>query len=106
MTESLGAYPGGDLIEKGLRNLNEGQITEEALLVMIAAARLEGLGIKLPPFPEIPTPYEHQLFHALNRRIPERAHYEYNTLIARIVSFANAYGIANRNKTDTLTSHP
>lgn len=36
-------------------------------------------------------PFEHQLFTMLGKRLGRGAHAEYNALIQRIVSFANAY---------------
>jgi len=87
----LSIYPGGDLVAKGLRDLNDHIRSEEALLVSVAAPRLRGLGIPVPDDPEIPTPYEHALFSAIESRLPRGAHMEYNALIQRVVSFAESY---------------
>ena len=66
----LTIYPGGDLIAKGLQDLENHVRSEEALLVSVAAPRLRGLGIPVPDDPGVPTPYEHALFSAIERRPP------------------------------------
>jgi hypothetical protein len=79
------------LVAKGLADLNAGLRSEEALLVLIARPRLVGLGFDVPKVDEASEPFEHQLYSVLERRLPDRAHYAYNSLFQRIVSFANAY---------------
>lgn len=85
----LAIYPGGDLVEKGLIDLEEGRLTEEALLVALAATRLRGLGLDVPALPTDDP--NHALFERIEARLPRGAHAAYNSLIERIVSFANAY---------------
>jgi hypothetical protein len=81
--------PDGDLVSKGLSDLEMGDQTEEALLVLIARPRLRGLGISIP-LPTVDVP-EHALYSAIEERCPDGDHAAYNALIQRIVSFANAY---------------
>jgi len=45
---SYEALPGGDLIERGLRDLEGGRETEAALLVSVGAARLKAAGVPAP----------------------------------------------------------
>jgi hypothetical protein len=90
--EFLSDYPGGDLVRAGLRDLGSGLLSEQALLVALATERLRGLGLNVPDPPPIEEPYEHALYHAINQRNPAGAHAEYNALISKIVSFAQAYG--------------
>ncbi|MBL7662628.1 hypothetical protein JNK13_07745 [bacterium] len=90
---SLNLLPGGDLVLKGLSDLKSKNITDEALLVLIASERLSGLGIKIPQTTHVPTPYEHTLYTQLNDREPKRAFSIYNSLIRRIVSFAQALSL-------------
>ncbi len=42
--DDLSQYPGGDLVVKGLADLDQHRISEDALLVLLAAPRLRGLG--------------------------------------------------------------
>jgi hypothetical protein len=80
--------PGGDLIEKGLRDLEEGRETAEALLVSIGAARLKSAGV---PTPEAPfDDPERRLYELLAREEPDSAHTRYNALLRKLVSFEDA----------------
>jgi hypothetical protein len=84
-----GPFPGQDLVEQGLADLAQDRLTECALLVLIAAPRLERLGIRVPR-PPLPEPYEHCLYARLGQRLGAAAHSHYNSLIRRIVSYARA----------------
>lgn len=84
-------YPGGDLVQSGLKDLGAGIHSEAALLVSIASPRLEGLGFRVPELKGVPEPYEHALFEMIEGRMASGAHAEYNALIGRMVSFANSY---------------
>jgi hypothetical protein len=85
---SYEAIPGGDLIEKGLRDLASGSETEEALLVSIGAARLKAAGVPVPDFrfdrPEL------RLYELLARDDADSAHSRYNALLRRLVSFEDS----------------
>jgi len=78
-------------VAKGLTDLAEGETSEEALLVMIAADNLRRLGLPVPVFPESTEPHEHALYLLVCQRAPDGAHAEYNALIARLVSFEQTY---------------
>lgn len=81
------SLPGGELIEKGLRELAEGVETVESLLVSIGAPRLRGLGFDVPP------PFndaEERLYLLLARQDAKGAHSRYNGLVRRLVSFERA----------------
>ena len=82
----LSGLPGGDLVEKGLRDLSEGHQTREALLVAIGAPRLRQLGFDVAT---LDSP-EHRLYELLARDDPDDAHARYNALIRRLVSFERA----------------
>jgi len=84
--------PGGDLIERGLRDLERGEETVEALLVAIGAPRLGRLGFHIPA---VPNP-EHRLYGLLARSGPDDAHARYNALLRRLVSFERAAECASR----------
>ena len=87
----LTAFPGGDLVQEGLVDLERGVETIPALLVRIGAPRLRHLGLPVPEtgleggeFPE------HRLYERLAEADPDSAHSRYNALIQRLVSFENA----------------
>jgi hypothetical protein len=81
--------PGEDLVEQGLKDLGAGQITEHALLVLVASPRLQRLGIPIPKV-SVPEPYEHRLYELLSKRLGNAAHSQYNSLLRRIDSYAHA----------------
>jgi len=85
---SYEALPGGDLIEKGLRDLASGNESEEALLVSIGAARLKAAGV-LVPDQKFENP-ERRLYELLAREDADSAHSRYNALLRRLVSFEDA----------------
>lgn len=80
--------PGGNLIESGLRDLERGVMSVEALLVLIGAPRLARLGLYVPASP-VESP-EHELYRRLQAADPDAAHSRYNALIRRLVSFERA----------------
>jgi hypothetical protein len=82
------ALPGGDLVEKGLRDLARGEETEEALLVSIGAPRLQAAGVEVPGT-TYPDP-ERRLYELLAAEDENSAHSRYNALIRRLVSFEDA----------------
>ncbi len=82
------ALPGGDLVEKGLRDLADGRETEEALLVSIGAARLKAAGVPMPDA-GFDDP-ERRLYDLLAREDADSAHSRYNALLRRLVSFEDA----------------
>ena len=87
--EPPGTLPGADLIRRGLRDLQNGVESEEALLVSIGAPRLRRLGLSLPePFASP----EHRLYELLRAVHGDAAHSRYNALVRRLVSFERAAG--------------
>ena len=79
--------PGSDLVERGIADLERGDVTVEALLVSIAAPRLGSLGFMLTD--PIPSP-EHRLYALLASADSDSAHSRYNALVRRLVSFERA----------------
>jgi hypothetical protein len=79
--------PGGDLVAAGIRDLERGVESIEALLVSVGAWRLSALGLQLPEPLESP---ELRLYERLSAEDPESAHSRYNALIRRLVSFERA----------------
>lgn len=90
MREISDALPGADLIREGLRDLEAGVESVPALLVLVGAPRLRGLGIEITdPFPRNDYP-EHRLYDLLAQTDEDGAHSRYNALIRRLVSFERA----------------
>ncbi len=87
-TRELARFPGGDLIERGIRDLGEGRRSTEALLVAIGAGRLREAGLAVPHV-TIEDP-ELRLYEALAANDPDSAHGRYNALLRRLTSFERA----------------
>jgi hypothetical protein len=87
--ESEGLLPGEDLVTEGLADLARGILSECALLVLVAGPRLRGLGIQVPEW-SLEEPFEHALYSRIEERLGSGAHSYYNSLIRRIVSYAQA----------------
>ena len=88
------ALPGGELIEKGLRDLSEGVESPEAFLVSIGARRLRDAGLPVPES-TVPEP-ERRLYDLLAREDEDSAHSRYNALVRRLVSFEDAVECVGR----------
>lgn len=87
MNSETALLPREDLVREGLNDLAQNRITEYALLVLVAAPRLQGLGLSVPER-QSAEPFEHQLYTLLEERLRAGAHSHYNSLIRRIVSYA------------------
>ena len=90
---SLQHLPGGDLVEAGCRDLEQGRESAAALLVASFASRLRRDGLDVPGH-DIDEP-EHRLYRLLAARDSDSAHGRYNALIRRLVSFARALECAS-----------
>jgi hypothetical protein len=88
------ALPGADMIEAGLKDLQEQRESVAALLVAIGAPRLRQLGFPLPDF-TYSNP-EHRLYDLLAKDDSDSAHSRYNALIRRLVSFERTAGCVKR----------
>lgn len=80
------ALPGADLVRAGLRDIEEGVESIEALLVLIGAPRLRALGFSVPDT----TLPEHKLYDKLAAEDSDTAHSRYNALLRRLISFERA----------------
>ncbi len=87
------SLPGGELIRKGLSDLDSGMRTAPALLVLIGGPRLRELGL---PVPEVEEDPEHLLYDLLAQENSDSAHSRYNALIRTLVSFERAAGCARK----------
>ncbi len=81
-------FPGSELIETGIEDLQKGAETIPALLVSVGAFRLRRLGL---PVPErtLSSPEIH-LYLKLQESDPDSAHSRYNALIRTLTSFERA----------------
>jgi hypothetical protein len=86
--DDLGALPGGDLVAAGLRDLEQGKESIEALLVLVGAPRLRRAGLAVP-VRAVARP-EHRLYEELAKVHGDGAHSKYNALLRRLVSFERA----------------
>ncbi len=82
------AFPGGELIQRGLEDLAAGRESEAALLILIGAPRLRRLGLNISEVGAGPP--EHRLYDLLVRSDPDAAHSRYNALIRSLVRFERA----------------
>ena len=84
-------WPGSELVERGISDLERGVVSIEALLVSVSAPRLRALGLSVPePLPEP----EIRLYRLLSTEHGSGAHARYNSLVRRIVSFQRAMACA------------
>ena len=91
MTSIPAGLPGADLIEKGLRDLEQGTETIESLLVSMSAPRLRARGLPVAaPIADA----ELRLYRHLAARHGAAAHSKYNALVRRIVSYQRAAACA------------
>ena len=79
--------PGADLVQAGLKALDRGEWSIEALLVAVGAPRLRALGIAAPDAGRLPHHPEIALYRAIGREHPGDTHSRYNALIRRLISF-------------------
>ena len=84
----LAQFPGGALVERGIRDLGEGRQSTEALLVAIGAGRLRVAGVPVPRV-AIEDP-ELRLYELLAADDPDSAHGRYNALLRQLTSFERA----------------
>lgn len=87
------SLPGGELIRKGLADLQSEARIAPALLVLIGGARLQNLGLSLTDHEGNP---EHAWYDLLSQDDPDSAHSRYNALIRTLVSFERATECAKR----------
>jgi hypothetical protein len=93
----LGLYPGGEIVARGLSDLSEERLTEDALAVLIAGPRLAQLGFTIAEVPGSPINAQHALYESLEARLANDAHAVYNSIVELLDSFAHAYTQAQRS---------
>ena len=89
MEFELEGLPGEEMINAGLRDLEEGKVTVPALLVAIGAPRLARLNIQFT-IPDLPDWPEMCLYRLLCQEDPQQGYARYNGLTRLLVSFERA----------------
>ena len=80
--------PGGEIVDRGLRDLAEGRATADALLVSLAAPRLRREGV---PMPRTTLPdADRRLYRLIESEHGLLAHARYLAHLRQIASFADA----------------
>jgi hypothetical protein len=82
--------PGGEILRNGLRDLQLGVQSVEALLVRVAASRLIRCGIRIPQTGSPSELPEHDLYRRLSIEHGPEAYRHYRSLLRRLVSLENA----------------
>lgn len=80
--------PGADLIAAGLAALERGERTKEALLVALGAPRLRDIGLEVPRLADRITEPNLELYARVRQTGGD--HFDYNALLGRLSSFADA----------------
>jgi len=82
--------PGSEILTKGLKDLQEGVQSVDALLVLVAAPRLTRCGIQILQSSSRSELPEHDLFRRLSVEHGQEAYRHYRSLLRRLVSLENA----------------
>ena len=80
--------PGAELVGDGIAALRRGERTVEALLVSLAAARLRDIGLDIPRSADHIAEPNLALYAAVRQDGGD--HFDYNALLGRLSSFADA----------------
>ncbi len=96
LDDQFAGLPGADIVQSGLRDLDDSRVTESSLLVLIASPNLKRLGIAVPELTGIELPYEHRLYELIAAEHKQSPYSRYNSLIRRLVSFERAFVIRQR----------
>lgn len=86
-TFEAAGLPGGALVDEGLADLAEGEVTVESLVVSVAAPRLRREGV---PIRDALADPEERLYALVARTAGGLAHARYGALLRQVVSFADA----------------
>jgi len=82
--------PGGEILREGLRDLQMGVRSVDALLVLVAAPRLTRCGVPIPSISSPPELPEHELFRLLSVEHGPEAYRYYRSMMRRLVSLEQA----------------
>lgn len=91
------SLPGWDIVSTGIRDLEAGRETVEALVVSMAVTRLRGLGLAVPDALDDPTT---RLYRRLEREHGAGAHSKYNAYRRQLASFLRSAPCVMRSTPD------
>lgn len=98
--------PGGEILRNGLRDLQDGVRSIDALLVLVAAPRLTRCGIRIPQACSPSALPEHDLFRRLCVEHGPEAYRHYRSLMRRLVSLENALDGLTARERDCSQAEP
>lgn len=81
--------PGSEIVDPGLRDLQAGVLSEEALVVLAAAPRLRRAGVTIEDDAR-ELGASHELYRRLGERLGLRAHSRHHAMLRRVASYASA----------------
>ena len=96
MTDLTG-LPGAARHERGIRDLQAGRLSTDALLVAVAAGRLRELGLSVPEDSALPNEPDLALYESLRGHPTGDPYFRYNALRRELDSFISCLEI-RRNR--------
>ncbi len=93
---SFAGLPGAENVERGVRDLNAGRSTVEALLVAAAVTRLRELGLEISKDVVLPDEPELALYRLLGEE--QDPYYRYNALRRELDSFVSSLEVRRRGR--------
>ncbi len=90
----LAGLPGAERVGRGVRDLIEGRLSTDALLVAVAAGRLRALGLAVPE--EVPEDPDVALYESLRGHPSGDPYYRYNALRRELDSFISCLEMRQR----------
>lgn len=101
----LTGLPGADRIERGLRDLKQGRLSTNALLVAIAAGRLRALGLSVGEETAFPGEPDLALYESLRGHPSGDPYFRYNALRRELDSFISCLE-ARRGRIRAMVNRP
>ena len=89
LSVALSGLPGADIVQRGMADLDAGELSVDALLLCIHSENLRRLGLPIAKPPTLDEP-ELRLYKLLCERNPDDAHAAYNAWVDRMDKFVRA----------------
>ena len=99
-------FPGADIVEQGLLDLQQNRETIYSLLVCIGAPRMQGAGLAVPSQLADTRDLEIRLYQLIGKEGHADPYSHYNSLIRRLIKFEQAleeYGHQSSEDGECLT---
>lgn len=99
----LDRLPGWEIVGNGLNDLREQNYSSlNAMLVILCSPKLHSLGLTIPDYPlNLLKTINIELYQYLDHIHGDAAHYKYNSLVQRVISFENAFLLFRRYQKKT-----